>query len=98
MPWMSPHPCRYPGCGTLIKGPRGLCTEHQPVVRKRDDEARPGVGDRGYGWDWQKRRAAYLEEHPFCVRHLGNGKLCGAPSTVGDHIVPLSQGGADGFF
>lgn len=26
--------------------------------------------ERGYGYRWQKERAAYLQEHPFCVHCL----------------------------
>lgn len=95
MPWMSPHPCRYPGCGVLIRGSRGHCTDHLSAERKREDEARPKVAKRGYGARHRKRRAAFLEEHPFCMAPRGNGKRCGAPSTVMDHVVPLSRGGAD---
>lgn len=92
---MSPHPCRYPGCGTLIRGPRSHCTKHLSEERKRDDERRPSPAKRGYGPGHRKRRAAFLEEHPFCMAPRGNGKRCGAPSTIMDHVVPLSRGGAD---
>lgn len=95
MPWMSPHPCRYPGCGTLIRGGSGYCSDHRSQARKREDEARPSPAKRGYGPEWRRRRAAFLEANPYCVEPRGNGKRCGAPSTVCDHVVPLSLGGAD---
>jgi 5-methylcytosine-specific restriction protein A len=95
MPWLSPHPCRHPGCGTLIRGSRGFCEEHQAQARKRQDELRPSAARRGYGKDWRRRRAEYLEEHPFCVRPLAGGRSCQAETTVVDHIVPLAEGGAD---
>jgi 5-methylcytosine-specific restriction protein A len=88
VPWLSPHPCRYPGCGTLIKGSAGYCQQHRSVVRQRQDESRPSASGRGYGGDWRRRRARHLAEHPDCTR-------CSEPATVVDHILPLSAGGAD---
>lgn len=88
MPWMSPHPCRYPGCGTLIRGGSGYCSDHRSQARKREDERRPSAHARGYTREWRVRRAAWLADHPDCVK-------CGEPATEVDHIVPLSAGGAD---
>jgi 5-methylcytosine-specific restriction endonuclease McrA len=88
MPWLSPHPCRYPGCGVLIKGSAGYCQQHRSVVRQRQDESRPSASTRGYDSDWRRRRARYLAEHPDCAR-------CSEPATVVDHVLPLSAGGAD---
>jgi 5-methylcytosine-specific restriction protein A len=34
------------------------------------------------------KRAAWLEEHPYCV-------VCGEVATEVDHVIPLSAGGAD---
>ena len=88
MPWMTPHGCRYPGCGTLIRGTPGYCSEHRKVVRQRQDENRPSASERGYGPDWRRRRALFLQEHPDC-------SSCGDPAPVVDHVIPLSKGGAD---
>ncbi len=41
---------------------------------------------RGYGYDWQKIRLAFLKQHPLCVYCLKEGKVTAA--TVVDHIVP----------
>ncbi len=41
---------------------------------------------RGYGYAWQKARAAFLLEHPLCVMCAANGR--GSPATVVDHRVP----------
>lgn len=43
--------------------------------------------ERGYGRDHNRIRRALLKEEPNC-------RLCGAPSTVADHIVPKCLGGA----
>lgn len=41
---------------------------------------------RGYGYRWQKARAAYLKAHPLCVMCQAEGRV--EPATVVDHIVP----------
>lgn len=41
---------------------------------------------RGYGYRWQKARAAYLAEHPLCVYCEREGKVTAA--TVVDHKIP----------
>lgn len=90
MPWMTPRPCRHPGCGVLIRG-RGTsrCEAHRSEERKREDELRPSAARRGYDSEWRELRAQHLLEHPECVR-------CGEEDTRNevDHIVPISQGGA----
>lgn len=88
MPWMSPHPCRYPGCGILIRGKSGHCQEHSRQVRRGQEKGRASASARGYDVDWRRRRREYLMDHEFCVR-------CGDEATEVDHIVPLSAGGAD---
>lgn len=88
MPWLSPHPCRHSGCGTLIRGRQGHCEAHRSEARKREDERRPSASARGYDRDWRVRRRDYLADNPLCIR-------CGDEATEVDHIVPLSKGGAD---
>lgn len=41
---------------------------------------------RGYGYKWQKARAAYLKKHPLCVRCQQLGRTTAA--SVVDHIIP----------
>jgi 5-methylcytosine-specific restriction protein A len=88
MPWLSAVPCRYPGCGVLIRGRHGHCDEHRPLVRQQQDQHRPSAAARGYDSDWRRRRAEFLAEHTECAR-------CSEPSRIVDHITPLSAGGAD---
>ena len=88
MPWMSTHPCRYPGCGILLRGRQGYCEEHRSRVRHQQEAGRPSASRRGYDGDWRRRRAEYLEENPYCV-------VCQDEATEVDHIVPLSAGGED---
>ena len=87
MPWMTPHPCRHPGCGNLVRGAGGQCSEHRGEARRRADELRPSAAARGYDRDWQELRRRHLEENPDCVE-------CGDPATQVDHKVPIAAGGA----
>lgn len=40
----------------------------------------------GYGYAWQKARAAFLREHPLCCQCEGEGRVVAAD--VVDHITP----------
>ena len=88
MPWMTTHPCRYPGCGILLRGKGGYCEAHRNQVRRAQESGRPSASRRGYDSDWRRRRAAYLIDNSVCVR-------CGDEATEVDHKVPLSAGGDD---
>lgn len=52
----------------------------------RHEPPRPTSAQRGYGADWQRARAAFLAQHPFCVQCQEEGKVVLA--TVVDHQVP----------
>jgi len=41
---------------------------------------------RGYNYQWQKARAAYLAEHPLCVECERKGIV--KPATTVDHKIP----------
>jgi len=49
--------------------------------------------ERGYGWQWQKRRLAVLRAEPLCRPCRAKGKV--TPAAQVDHIKPKAQGGAD---
>lgn len=76
-----PRKCAQPGCPNLTT--RSYCGPHQDI---RDRTRRLRETWRDYGSDWQARRARVLAEEPLC-------RLCGAPATEVDHIVPLRHGG-----
>jgi hypothetical protein len=51
---------------------------------------------RGYGADWQKRRAQQLRVHPTCEsKPSSDARPCGGLATDVDHIVPKVHGGED---
>lgn len=55
-----------------------------PTVRVHD--RRISARERGYTWEWEKARRAWLEKHPDCVHCLAERVVTAA--TVVDHIVP----------
>ena len=59
---------------------------HQPKrFRPKGATARPSAAKRGYGATWRRMRLIVLHEEPWC-------RLCGAPATDVDHIVPHVPG------
>jgi len=44
------------------------------------------TSERGYGWEWQKARKHYLNQHPICVYCDREGRV--SMATVVDHITP----------
>lgn len=66
MPARLPKPCSYPGCSNLTI--TGRCVAH-PIVVVRDRQRH-----RLYGRAWQRKRNAYLAEHPWCEDCLAQGK------------------------
>lgn len=55
-----------------------------PKTKRYDD--RESSSERGYGYKWQKARAAYLKKHPLCVQHEIRGIV--EIATVVDHKIP----------
>ncbi len=87
MPMRPATPCSVPGCPRpAVSG--GRCELHAREHRARQEANRPSAAARGYDARWRRIRAKFLKAHAECVE-------CGAPATVADHIVPLSQGGTN---
>ena len=104
------HPCAVPGCPKLAPKGESYCEEHTKEMREKYfnsekykekrrayDAQRGTAAERGYGYRWQKLRAAFLAEHPLCADPFGLHKATGRvePATDVDHIVPRSRGGSD---
>lgn len=100
MPAAAPKPCRHPGCGELVRG-GSWCEQHKrPAPGSFADKSRGSRHDRGYGSDWDKRRARILRrDKGLCQECLRNGILTAVGdkpfSAWCDHIVPKAEGGAD---
>lgn len=80
MPMKAPRIC---ACGHRVAADiRCPCERKADQERKaRFDKRRPNSSARGYSRSWEKARAAFLKDHPFC-------RMCGAPANTVDHITP----------
>lgn len=89
MPTLPPTPCKQSGCPALTTTVRCPAHRRPPILlRMEHDEHRGSSTQRGYGYAWQQRRAAYIKAHPCCA-------WCGKPTTDVDHVIPRSRGGSD---
>ncbi|MCD2185226.1 HNH endonuclease signature motif containing protein [Rhizobium sp. GN54] len=80
MPYRAPS-IRICGC-ILTTGSKCQHSIAADRARKaRFDQQRPNASARGYDSKWKQARAAYLAQHPLCVK-------CGQPATVVDHKTP----------
>ena len=81
MPTKPGRPCKIVSCRHLRPCP--VHVEQERVwVRKVD--TRPSAARRGYGYEWQVYRRAYLSAHTVCV--CG----CGGVATEIDHVIPVN--------
>lgn len=60
---------------------------------KVQEVAQPEATPRMRGRAWMERRARWLREHPLCAHCARRGSARAAH--VVDHIIPLTDGGAD---
>lgn len=93
--WTTPNVC--PGCGNpTVRGSR-WCEKHQTDnADTRKERAR--AHDENAPWRkwydlaiWQKIKAAFAARYPeraLICQATENGRPCGRPATVTDHIVP----------
>lgn len=89
MPTRPLHPC--PGCRRNLVA-HGRCVDCRKVEQRQRDERRGSSAKRGYGHAHRRRRAGVLARDPLCVCCLAQGIV--EPSSVADHIVPISAGGS----
>src|SRR5262249_62268313 len=87
MPHRAPRPCGRHGCGKTTT--QRFCDEH----RQANERERGTSAERGYGYRWRQRRAAWLRAHPLCA-HCEEHGIVKAATDV-DHIIALRNGGAD---
>jgi 5-methylcytosine-specific restriction endonuclease McrA len=77
MPAAAPRFC--PRCRS--PHPAGIeCRAGRAERLARIDANRPGARRRGYSREWQRARAEFLAEHPYC--------RCGAPASEVHHTTP----------
>lgn len=76
----------------MAKRPPNL-KQGSPVPRKWSATTRLGRKARGYGWEWEQRRARILKGEPLCRSCRGAGRAVVAVTV--DHIKPKHMGGTD---
>jgi len=87
MPFKPLGPCSFTNCPRrAVAG--GRCELHQRPPQQRLPDRRASAASRGYDRSWQKLRAAHLKLEPNC-------RMCGAPGSHVDHILPKAKGGPD---
>lgn len=88
MPYKAARACSVPGCPNLVRGKDSRCEKHQKEYEARQDASRGSASDRGYDARWQRIRAKFLRDNPYCEK-------CGKPATVAHHIIRRRNGGPD---
>jgi 5-methylcytosine-specific restriction enzyme A len=84
MPERLRYSCRWPICPERVAR-CGYCPKHCATYGGGSGWAqRPSSGD--YRGNWPALRKRVLTEEPNC-------RLCGAPATEVDHILPIAVGG-----
>lgn len=84
---MTARVCSVPGCPNLVD--RGRCEAHATRRPSSPSRNHHGISPsrRGHGYDYQRARAALLEDGPLCAWG------CGRPATTADYAIPWSRGG-----
>ncbi len=82
----APRACRSPACANTTTHPSGWCPDCLARHRADSDQRRGTAAQRGYGDKWQKARATFLRNRPFCAACNARGLVVRA--TVVDHITP----------
>lgn len=81
MPTRAPSVCGLCGKAHLVTERCAPALAREKDRKARHDQTRPTARQRGYDRKWAEARATFLAEHPTC-------RVCGAPATVVDHIIP----------
>ena len=94
MPPKAKRPCRQPMCPGKTLDVSGFCDKHIHLAVGWSKPDRGTAEQRGYGWQWRKKRAVVLERD----RHMCQCENCKGrrlPASEVDHITPKYMGGSD---
>lgn len=81
--------CSYPGCGVLTDSKEVRCGKHPRQAWERSGPAPKRIR----GATLQAARARLFRKQPLCAMCLIQNRV--RLATQRDHIVPLTEGGAD---
>ena len=90
MPHSAPRACHVPGCQHTVT-PTSPCPIH-PSTQPWKHEVASSTA-RGYGADWQRKRAAKLRSEPLCRPCKQAGRVTAAVEV--DHVIAKAKGGTD---
>ncbi|MHC1739736.1 MAG: HNH endonuclease [Anaerolineaceae bacterium] len=90
MPNRALRPCTYPGCHALVSS-GSRCASHA----QQAEQARGSSTQRGYGYEWRRIRAAFLQKHPWCSDPFGDHQGKKVIALHVDHLLPKADGGSD---
>lgn len=88
--------CAEPGCNVLVD--KGRCELHARQVERPGSfkAIRKSRHERGYGYEWSKRRKVVLQRDGYlCQRCKRAGRITAA--NIVDHIIPKAEGGTDDY-
>lgn len=94
MPPKAKRPCRSPMCPAKTQAPSGYCEQHSHLASGWAQPGRGTAEQRGYDWEWRKKRAAVLKRDRYLCQ-CDDCKGCTLPASEVDHITPKSMGGSD---
>jgi 5-methylcytosine-specific restriction protein A len=91
MPTKPLSPCKHPACPDLTAG--RFCVKHQKQYSQQIDSRRGSARERGYTSRWERIRAHFLFDHPFCECELHKDRATAPIATEVHHVLPLADGG-----
>lgn len=96
MPPKAKRPCRSPMCPGKTQSKHGYCDAHASLATGWTNPARGTAEQRGYDWEWRKKRAAVLKRDRYMCR-CQDCKGRRLPASEVDHVIPKHLGGTDEF-
>lgn len=96
MPPKAKRPCRVSMCSGKTSESHGYCDAHISLAIGWSNPARGTAEQRGYGWEWRKKRAAVLKRDRYLCQCTDCKGRC-LPATEVDHVIPKHLGGTDEF-
>ena len=94
MPPKAKRPCRAPMCPGKTQSKHGYCDDHSHLATGWSNPDRGTAEQRGYDWEWRKKRAAVLKRDRYLCQ-CADCKGRRLPASEVDHVTPKHLGGSD---